>query len=242
MMSKNQFENTFNIYLFTGQEKDESFSQLSEFLAFLKYNKVHLPYKFSYVSSGTDALIPDLTLNENILMDFSPDSLTASKQFQFQEFLKENPNRHLERLYQEITMPHELPAHTDTQMKKLSGLIKSLIFEGQFIFLEEPEIHLETESVKLFIDALKEHITRHKKNVFIFSRNIQLWSPHADNLVCREKDYTFSTKKMTSIKAWNHPQKWRYRRGKLSIVENNPLSFKKFRPVAQKLTWIKSAA
>jgi ABC-type sugar transport system ATPase subunit len=205
-MSKKNFEETFNIYLFTGPEDAGSFSKLSEFLAFLKYNRMHLPYKFSYVSRGTDALIPELTINENILMDFSPDSLTASKQFQFQEFLKENPNRHLEKLYQVISLPHELPANSDSQMKKVCGLFKSLIFEGQFIFLEEPEIHLDKECIKLFIDALKEHIARHKQNVFIYSRNLHLWIPHANILVNREEDYTFSMKKIMPLHSLIHTQ------------------------------------
>lgn len=201
-MTKVNFEESFEIYLFTDTRGENNFSKLNEFLSFLKYNRANLPYKFSYVSRG-DGLIPELTLNENILMDFSPNSLTAKREFQFQEFLKEQPNRDLENLYQKISIPHALPAHCDAQMKKISSLIKSLISECQFIFLEEPEKDLDEESVSLFISSLKDHVARHKQNVFIFSHHLSLWMPYAHLHVKREKDYSFSTEKINKNWVWN---------------------------------------
>lgn len=201
LMTKVNFEETFEIYLFTNNGPEDNYSKLNEFLSFLKFNKINLPYKFSYVGRG-DGLIPDMTLNENILMDFSPDSLTAAREFQFQEFLKEQPNRDLEKLYQKVVFPHELPAHSDAQMRRLASLIKSLIFEGQFIFLEEPEKELDEETIALFISAMKDHIARHKQNVFIFSGNLNLWLPHVHKHVKREKDFSFSTEKITGNWLW----------------------------------------
>lgn len=200
-MTKVNFEDNFEIYLFTDNGQEDNFSKLNEFLSFLKYNKVNLPYKFSYVGRG-DGLIPEMTLNENILMNFSPDSLTAAREFQFQEFLKQKPNQDLEKLYQKLAFPHELPAHSDAQMKKIASLIKSLIFEGQFIFLEEPENDLDEESQGLFIRVLKDHISRYKQNVFIFSNQLNLWMPHVHKYVKREKDYSFSTEKIAKNWAW----------------------------------------
>ncbi|MDD4975561.1 MAG: hypothetical protein PHY93_14480 [Bacteriovorax sp.] len=201
-MTKLNFEESFEIYLFTETGPENNFSKLNEFLSFLKYSRVNLPYKFSYVSRG-DGLIPELTLNDNILMDFSPNSLTASREFQFQEFLKEQPNRDLEKLYQKIASPHELPLHCDAQMKKVSSLIKALISEGQFIFLEEPEKDLDDECIALFVSCLKDHIARHKQNVFIFSHHLNLWMPHVHQHVKREKDYSFTAAKISKNWAWN---------------------------------------
>lgn len=200
MMKRANFEENFEIYLFTENGLEDKFSKLNEFLSYLKYNKVNLPYKFSYVGRG-DGLIPELTLNENILMDFSADSLTAAREFQFQEFLKEESNRDLEKLYQKLAYPHELPSHADAQMRKITSLIKSLIFEGQFIFLEEPEKDLEPESISLFISAMKDQIARKKQNVFIFSTHLNLWMPHVHTHVKREKNYSFTTEKIS--KNWN---------------------------------------
>lgn len=199
-MAKANFEDTFDIYLFT-EETGENFSRLSEFISFLKFNRVNLPYKFSYVSRG-DNLIPDLTLNENILMDFSPNSLTASKEMQFQDFLKESHNDSLEKLYQKVVLPNELPANADTQMRKVGSLLKSLVCEGQFIFLEEPERDLDPETVAIFISALKEMISRNKQNVFIFSHDLNLWIPHVSFHVKREADFSFTIQKMARNGMW----------------------------------------
>ncbi len=200
-MTAANFEESFEIYLFTKEMDQDNFSNLSEFISFLKFNRITPSYKFSYVGRG-ESLIPELSLNENILMDFSPNSLTASKDLQFQEFLKEAPNKELEKLYQKIISPHAQPAHSDTQMKQVTSLIKALVFEGEFIFLEEPENDLDMECLELFISALKDHIIRHKKNVFIFSNNLKLWLPHSHKHVKREKNYQFTINDISQKSKW----------------------------------------
>jgi len=200
------FEENFEIYLFTKQMEQDNFSNLSEFISFLKFNKISHSYKFSYVGRG-EGLIPELTLNENILMDFTPNSLTASKDFQFQEFLKEITNKDLEKLYRKILSPHELASNSNTQMKQLTSLIKALLFEGQFIFLEQPEKDLDSDCLELFINALKDHISRHKKNVFIFTNNLELWLPHSHKHVNREINYQFTINDMTQKIRWFEERK-----------------------------------
>ena len=190
-MTKINFEENFEIYLFTyPNEEAQGTSKLNEFLSFLKFHKVALPYKFSFVAREA-SLIPEMTLNQNILIDFTPDSLTESKEVQFQDFLGTQGNRALEALYKSIELPHELPDQTNAQMKKACSLMKSLLYEGQFIFLEEPEVGLDSETLNLFINALKEHVKAHQINVFIFSRNLSLWMPHAQKMVQRMKNYSF---------------------------------------------------
>lgn len=223
LMTKVNFEDTFDIYLFT-EETGENFSRLSEFISFLKYNRVNLPYKFSYVSRG-DNLIPELTLNQNILMDFSPDSLTASKEMQFQDFLKEAHNSSLEKLYHKVALPNELPLHADAQMRKVSALIKALVCEGQFIFLEEPERDLDSESAALFIETLKERVARSRQNVFIFSHDLNLWMPHVNYHVRREKDYSFSIQKIVRDWTWKKGRDDFYKKG-VAGEENAGLNFR----------------
>ena len=222
-MAKVNFEQRFEIYLFTEANEENNFSKLNEFLSFLKFNKATLPYKFSYVSRG-DGLIPEITLNENILMDFSANSLTEGKEYQFQEFLKEQPNRHLEKLYQKIASPHELPAYSDAQMKKICSLIKALISEGQFIFLEEPEKDLDQETTELFIHALKEHIARNKQNVFVFSHHLNLWMPHVNQHVKREKDFSFTIQNILENSLWRKEKEAFYSK-ETAKTENSGLHF-----------------
>jgi hypothetical protein len=189
-MSKINFEENFEIYLFDDQKNLQSSSKLNDFLAFLKFHKVGHPYKFSFVSKIA-SLIPEMTLNQNILIDFSPNSLTESKEVQFQDFLKLPENSALEELYYTLQLPHELPEQSDAQMKKVCSLIKSLLYEGEFIFLEAPETDLSPETLKLFIAALKERMNGRKINGLISSNTPGTWMTHAQYTVDRSPDYSF---------------------------------------------------
>lgn len=177
-------------------------SKLNEFLSFLKFHKVSLPFKFSFVSKEA-SLIPEMTLNENILIDFSPNSLTESKEVQFQEFLKDPKHRALEELYHTIALPHDLPGQSDAQMKKVCSLIKSLLYEGQFVFFEEPEIDLNPETLKLFTAALREHAKNRQMNIFIFSKDLPLWTPQSHKMVQRKTDYSFQVTPVSRNFMWD---------------------------------------
>lgn len=201
-MTKINFEENFEIYLFTYPNDTQGTSKLGEFLSFLKFHKVALPYKFSFVAREA-SLIPEMSLNQNILIDFSPNSLTESKENQFQDFLNLPENQALHGLYQRMELPHELPDQTNAQMKKVASLIKALLFEGQFVFLEEPEVDLEPETLNLFISALKEHVKRHQINVFIFSKSLPLWMPHSQKMVERMKDYSFLVSPVSRNFLWD---------------------------------------
>lgn len=222
-MVKVNFEENFEIYLFTENENENNFSKLNEFLSFLKFNKVSLPFRFSYVCRS-DGLMPELTLNENILMDFSPDSLTTAREFQFQDFLKEQPNRDLEKLYQQIAFPHERPDQSNAQMRKIASLIKALISESQFIFLEEPEKDLDWECSALFISALKDHTARHRQNVFIFSNQLDLWMNHSHQHVIREQDYSFTTLAIPKNLIWQKERE-KFYKPKIDSTLKNQLLF-----------------
>ena len=200
-MTKINFEENFEIYLFTYEHLELGPSKLNEFLAFLKYHKVPQPFKFSFVSKVA-SLIPEMTLNQNILIDFSPNSLTESKEIQFQEFLKDPKNHALEELYNTIALPHEMPSQSNAQMKKICSLIKSLLYEGQFLFIEEPENDLGPETLKLFMAALREHAKQRQMNIFIYSKDLSLWTPLSHKIVERKKDYTFMDSPVISNYKW----------------------------------------
>lgn len=201
-MTKISFEDNFEIYLFTDSNTTLRSSKLNEFLAFLKTYKINTPYKFSFVSREA-GLIPEMTLNQNILIDFCPNSLTESKEIQFQEFLKTQPNRPLENLYQSILLPHEYPLAANAQMKKVCSLIKAFLTEGQLILLEEPEIDLDQKTLDLFISALKIHLRSHPVNIFIYSKNLPLWLPHSHKTVERKDDYNFLISPTVKNYQWN---------------------------------------
>ena len=222
-MTKINFEENFEIYLFTYEHLDLGPSKLNEFLSFLKYHKVPQPFKFSFVSKVA-SLIPEMTLNQNILIDFSPNSLTESKEIQFQEFLKDPKNRTLEELYNTIALPHEMPSQSNAQVKKVCSLIKSLLYEGQFLFIEEPEVDLGPETLKLFTAALREHARQRKMNIFVFSKDLSLWTPLSHKIVERKKDYSFIDSPVINSYKWEEERADFYKKSP-SIQSSEKLTF-----------------
>lgn len=219
LMTKAIFDEKFELFLFIDPEEKLGTSKLGEFLSFLKYNKATQPYKFSYVSQ-TAALIPEMSLIQNILVDFNPNSLTESKEVQFHEFLLVQPNRALEHLYRKILLPQDYPHQSNAQMKKVSSLIKTLISDGQFIFLEEPENDLDQDSLNLFIEALKFQLDHYQTNILIYSKNHELWKPHSHKTIERNKDYSFKITEISSQYLWEHERQIFYSKSSENRKEN----------------------
>lgn len=198
MTTKHNFKEFQEIYLFTSGPREYTSTMLSEFINFLKFHKARLPYKFSFVGKEP-LLMNELTLNQNIMIDFSADSLTENKEVQFEEFLAQKENAHLRELYLQIDAVAKLPLFVDAQINKITSLLCALLKEGEFIFLESPEENLDPKSLAIFIKALKTQINIKQQNVFIFSKNIEFWKQHSQKLVFRSQDFKFITSEIEAI-------------------------------------------
>jgi ABC-type multidrug transport system ATPase subunit len=190
-MEKYQFDNCSNIFEFKKKEvQDFEGVPLNDFLAFLKFNRVLAPYKFSYVGNEGN-LIQDLTLKQNLLLDYTSASLTEEKELHFKNFIKEKANTFLEALYTSIVNINDVPANATKEEIKIVCLMKALISEVPFIFLENPEQDLSPVNFKNFKEALKYQVKLQTQNVFITTFNSILWDDIITKVVTRNEDYSF---------------------------------------------------
>lgn len=194
VMKKIDFNKNSHIYLFT-QVKNSNSSSLNEFMAFLKFNRSPIPYKFAFVEA-TPTLMNELSLNQNITIDFSGSSLTENKEVQFQEFLTERCNQKLKELYKEIEAVAKLQLYVDTKINKVTALIKALLKEADFIFLESPELSLDYKALNLFVSALKHQVQTKHQNIFIYSQDVEFWKIHADHVITRNEQQSFECTKI----------------------------------------------
>jgi hypothetical protein len=136
--------------------------------------------------------MPNLSLNENILMNFSPRSLTAEKENQFEDFLAQRSNIYIKKLYDKLA-DKDIAAHLAApEMIKLASLIKVLTTDCDYIFLENPEKDLSENIRILFIKALEIHLEEKEINAFFYSSsNEELWNPHCSYAVSRNKYFQF---------------------------------------------------
>ena len=133
-------------------------------------------------------------------------------------------------LFNKITLPHELPNQANAQMNKIASLIKALLNEGQFLFLEEPENHLEEETLVLFSDALKSQLEDKEVNIFIYSKNAEFWKPHAHKSISRNLDFSFKIEEINEHSQWEKERQHFY--SKTSEKSSNTLIFHNLKNVS----------
>ena len=181
-----------SIFLFLDNPYCAQTSYLSIFVSYIKSQKMPGPYSFSYVGESAN-LLPNLTLNENIFMDFSPNSLTNDKENQFHEFLTLKQNIHIKSLYDHLQEKNILASLAHDEMKKLTTLIKVLINAGQYIFLDKADKDLSDKMRILFKDALNIHLKSKQISTLIYTENKTFWLPQITHIVSRNKDFQFHT-------------------------------------------------
>lgn len=123
------------------KKEEASSCQLKDFINFVKSMDFRRPIDFSYVPREGN-LIPNLTLKDNLFLEAIPMSLSTSKEFRFKEYLDKGENEHFFQLYQMITKLDHLPEHVDMAEQKILCILKALLKKSEFLFLEDPELHL----------------------------------------------------------------------------------------------------
>ncbi len=190
-MDKFELNKNYCSFLFMNDGHSVQSSYLSEFIAFIKSKKISSTFSFAYVGHETN-LIPHLTLNENILMNFIPHSLTTDKLNQFEEFLSSENNYYLKKLYDKIIDKELLACHSTPETQKLTSLVKALTSDADYLFLENPERYLSENIRILFNKALQVHLKTREISAFFFcNANEELWKPQCSFTVSRNKYFQF---------------------------------------------------
>jgi hypothetical protein len=110
---------------------------------------------------------------------------------QFEEHLNLRQNYYAKKLYNKLT-ERDIPAHAATlEMKRLTSLIKVLVSDSEYIFLENPEKDL-TENIRILFNKALEIKLEHKQiNAFIYTDHEELWKPQCSFIVSRNKYFQF---------------------------------------------------
>lgn len=176
------------------QFENTQIPKVNEFVAFLKYFQIPSPYKFTTIS-GELNLISDLSLKENILMNFNSDSLTSSKNHQFDEIIAGIQNPYIAPLLQYFHEGDLKPNEASKEAIKCAELLRALLSDSHFIFMESPEKDLSYQLFSIFLKALKHHCKDKVVNVFISSPNPELWLNEAHFMIKRNEKFQFVVEK-----------------------------------------------
>ncbi len=183
MDKKNQI-NKSDILLFKNEENRYGHSQLKNFLSFLSSNGVKRPYRFAYIESE-GPLISNMSLRENIHLDSVPLSLSNTKEMELKNLLSKIGNDDLLNLFAKIDDLEKKVSEVSDQTRKLAALIKGLIQEADFLFLESPEKHLSDDHLRLFVNALNYQVLHNGQMVFISSPATLFWQGKVNKIITR---------------------------------------------------------
>jgi len=183
MDKKNQI-NRSDILLFKNDENRYGHSQLKNFLSFLSSNGVKRPYKFAYIESE-GPLISNMSLRENIHLDSVPLSLSNTKEMELKNLMDKIGNEDLLNLFSKIENLEVKVSDVSDQARKLAALIKGLIQEADFLFLETPEKHLSDDQLRLFVNALNHQVQKNGQMAFISSPAVLFWQGKVSKIITR---------------------------------------------------------
>ena len=164
--------------------------QLKNFLNFLNTNKVKKPIRFAFIEKDAP-LINNLSLRENIYLDSVPNTLISSKDFQLNQYLEKSGNKYLLEIYKRLLLLDETPDKVDIVTRKLAALLKGLIQDCDYLFLDHPEEYLNEENLEIFTQALAIQTGLTGKIVFIHSDKESLWVEHVSKTVVRDENFEF---------------------------------------------------
>jgi hypothetical protein len=198
-MTKSNTLQQSDIIFFKSDPEKYTSSQLKNFIHFLNSNGIKRPYKFSHIE-GEGALIPTLSIRENIHLDSVPNQLSTSKDIHLSKLLEKTGNAYLIKMFNFIPELDNFPEQVCERTRKLASLIKGMIQEADYLFLEKPELCLNNEHLELFIKAIHYQSRTLGQIIFVHSKDEKFWQTHINKIVTRGEKNEFLVTPVISYK------------------------------------------
>ena len=178
-----------DLALFESQHEHIEFSRLKDFISFLRLYKCPMPYSFSHVEVG-GPLIENLSLDENLLLHTSVNKGETTEGI-IQKILEQTGNPHLLNFYNSISLKHLRPSQVDDKTRKSVALIKAMLQNQEFLFLENPEKYLCKQMLTLFTQALSYQSVTTGQIIVISTRFKNIWASQITKRIYRDENNYF---------------------------------------------------
>lgn len=174
------------IYLFDDSVTGNQQNSLKEFIYFLKYTGKRGIINFSYAAAN-ESLHPSLSIKENFILDSVPTSLIKDKEDNLNQTINQLHNKSLIDLIEMINCINRKSSELTLSEKKLCSIVKTLLANSDFIFLELPEQYLDSSTLKKVKECLVYEVENHKRTVFIKAVNQYSWLDIATDIVSKNQ-------------------------------------------------------
>ena len=191
MSNENHVTNAGGVFYFETPENSALYkgNELKEFLLFIKSEKIRGPVKFSFSPEGW-SLTNNLSMKESIILDSINTSLSGPHIVNFSEYMEGLKNPYLKELQERIGDLDKRPSNTDFRTRKLASLLKALVKQCPYLFLQNPEKYLRDSDLPLVTKILEKEIEL-GRTVFLSTGSFTAFKSIISKTVARGKQKEF---------------------------------------------------
>lgn len=182
------------ILLFDILDRKASSNALKEFMYYLKYSGERGKINFA-LSSSFENVHAHLSIKDNYILDSVPTSLIINKDDNFSQRVEGLKNETLKELVYETHCIDRIVKNIPSTEKKLVSIVKALLSDSEYIFLENPDCGQNISTVKKIKEAIMYEVQHCQRKVFLMSNKREVWLDISTDIVSRsDKNEYIKTK------------------------------------------------
>lgn len=187
-----------DIVLFSDSKAADQHCQLKNFLYFLNSIGAKRPVKFNFIETNAHLDKLEVTkLPQDFLTLGLENGPWEAVEDVYKNKIQYHPNLAIQKYLQSLGHWGVPLGQMSANERKLLVLVRALLQERTYLFLESPEMHLNSNDQAFFYQALAHHKQLKKQVVFIHSKDDQLWSPLANKKVWRASNQEFQIEELS---------------------------------------------
>lgn len=170
---------------FIPTQKDKVFEEpngLKKFLNIIKFFNKKEPFKFAF-SNGNGSLHHTISVRQNLDLEAIPTSISLNNKLKTKEIIDNIENEYLQKLIGRICPLERLPVNLNKEELKLASIIKGVISQTDYLFLDSPDNGLSESNLTLVKNCILYEAKVKKKTIIITSANDQHWLEICDKVI-----------------------------------------------------------
>jgi len=187
----NEIKYLKQIYLFDGISNNTNPSNsLKEFIYYLKYSGKRGMINFAF-SSSSENIHLHLSIKDNYILDSVPTSLIIDKEDNFSQRVEGLQNQYLKELVHATHDIERVVSQLDSSTRKLVSIVKALLSDSEFIFLDKPDCEQPIHIVNLIKKAILFEVENYGRKTFLISQKREVWLDISTDIISRNESSEF---------------------------------------------------
>lgn len=169
---------------------------LKKFLNLVKFHTKKSNFKFSF-SNGNGSLHHNITVRENLDLEAIPTSISLNTKLKTKDIISNIENEYLQKLISRICPLERTPGQLNQEELKLASIIKGVIAQTEYIFLDSPGKGLSQTNLSLVKKCLTFEAKLNSRIIIISAQDQSKWIDVANKLITKKQNkYEINVNKM----------------------------------------------